>query len=152
MLPDAFIFDNIVHFGICVTPESFQVSPSGGCAICLIVDAWCIQSALSLVPGSEIEMLTWKGGKGKSQVSAFFWGLLIYYAGSEWNVNQVVKCVPWDLKCRTSPPSKFPICEGSNPSSLLWALLVPLLVLQHWLHHDSFQHKSQRLPSVWQVV
>lgn len=126
--PRCFIFDNIVHFGICVTPESIQVSPSGGCAICFSVDVWCIQSALSLVPSSETEILTWKWGKGKSWVQAFFWGLLIYYAGSEWNINQVVKCVLWDLKCRTSPSSKFPICKGSNPSSLLWALLVLLLV------------------------
>lgn len=103
------IFDNIKHFGICVTPECLQVSQSGCCTICLSTDVWCIRHALSLVPGSEIGILIWKKGKENPGVSVLFWGLLIYYAVSEWNADWVVKRLQWYLKCRTSPPWHVPL-------------------------------------------
>lgn len=71
-------FGNIEHFGICVTPGCFQVSRSGCCAICLSMDVWWIRYAVSLCPVSEIRIFTWKRGKGKSQVSIFFWEVMIY--------------------------------------------------------------------------
>lgn len=80
------IFDNIEHFGICVTPECFQVAQSGCCAICLGAGVWCVRHALSLLPGSETSLDPHlKEGKGQSWVSVLFWGLSIYYAVSEWN-------------------------------------------------------------------
>lgn len=69
--PRCFIFDNIEHFGICVTPESFQVSPSGCCAIC---QRGCLMHLTCSQPSAWNRNwdLYWKRGKGKSWVVASF--------------------------------------------------------------------------------